>query len=307
MEFPVAVATARPSPRLPTAPGYWFEPKADGHRVVAWREDARVRLQSRSGRDVTSSWPDLAEALMALPVGAVVDGEAVVEVAGRLDFSAAQSRKASSAERAAVLAVLQPALYFCWDVLRFPDPEASCALVDVRHRFYTERRGLLLNLVGGIGRPVVVLPATDDVVTAQAWFDDRELRERGFEGVVAKPGSSPYRSTGDVWVKVRHAETVDAKVIGFAGPSGRPRRLAVRLPDGRTVLTRPLGPILARQVAEAAAGTDGAPARTSSGESYRTLPAGLVVEVLAGTTRHATVDATRLRSAGGGSASGSRG
>ncbi|MFK0142584.1 ATP-dependent DNA ligase [Streptomyces murinus] len=220
MEFPVAVATARPSPRLPTAPGYWFEPKADGHRVVAWREDTRVRLQSRSGRDVTNSWPDLARALMALPVGAVVDGEAVVEVAGRLDFSAAQSRMASAPERAAVLAVLQPALYFCWDVLRSPDPAASGPLVDVRHRLYTERRRLLLELVGGIGRPVVVLPATDDVVTAQAWFDDGELRERGFEGVVAKPGSSPYRSTGDVWVKVRHAR-----------PAGRaPRPLLEPLP-----------------------------------------------------------------------------
>jgi ATP-dependent DNA ligase len=303
MEFPVAVATARPSARLPTAPGHWFEPKADGHRVVAWREDAGVRLQARSGRDVTRSWPDLAEALLALPVGAVVDGEAVVEVSGRLDFSAAQSRKASAPERAAVLAVLQPALYFCWDVLRAPDPVAAGALVDVRRRPYTERRRLLLELVGDIGRPVVVLPATDDVATAQAWFDDRELRERGFEGVVAKPGSSVYRSRGDVWVKVRHSETVDADVLGFAGPAGRPRRLAVRLPDGRTALTRPLGPILARQVAEAAAGTGGEPARTADGESYRTLPVGLVVEVLAGTTRHATVEATRLRSAGPGNPS----
>ncbi|GAB1332011.1 hypothetical protein ACE1SV_63500 [Streptomyces sennicomposti] len=49
-----------------------------------------------------------------------------------------------------------------------------------------------------------------------------------------------------------------------------------------------------------AAGTDGVPARTAGGKSYQTLPVGLVVEVLTGTTRHATVDATRLRSAGGG-------
>lgn len=81
----------------------------------------------------------------------------------------------------------------------------------------------------------------------------------------------------------------------------------MRLPDGRTALTRPPGPVLARQVADAAAGTGGEISRTTGGESYRTLPAGTMVEVLAGTTRRATVDATRLRSAGPGIASGSRG
>lgn len=55
-----------------------------------------VRLQARSGRDVTTPWMDLAVAGMALPPGVVLDGEAVVVVDGRVSFEAAQARAASS-------------------------------------------------------------------------------------------------------------------------------------------------------------------------------------------------------------------
>ncbi|MGW7426053.1 hypothetical protein ACWGJB_39545 [Streptomyces sp. NPDC054813] len=34
----------------------------DGHRTVLWRTEDGVRLQSRTGRDVTAFWMDLAMA-----------------------------------------------------------------------------------------------------------------------------------------------------------------------------------------------------------------------------------------------------
>jgi ATP-dependent DNA ligase len=80
VEFPVSVALARSVASLSGMPGLWWEPKCDDHRLVLWRERDGVRQQSKSGNDVTSSWPDLAEGGMSLPVGTVLDGEGVVEV-----------------------------------------------------------------------------------------------------------------------------------------------------------------------------------------------------------------------------------
>ncbi|MEV5449560.1 hypothetical protein ACGFWG_20585 [Streptomyces sp. NPDC048405] len=110
MEFPVDVALAELVPRLPTGPRWWYEVKMDGPRTVLWRLADTVRLQARSGRDVTGPWMDLAVAGMALPPGVVLDGEAVVVVDGRVSFEAAQSRAASSPARARQLAAQRPAL-----------------------------------------------------------------------------------------------------------------------------------------------------------------------------------------------------
>ncbi|MET8787646.1 hypothetical protein [Streptomyces sp. NPDC004589] len=86
MEFPVAVALAQLVPKLQTGPGWWYEIKLDGHRTVLWRTTEGVRLQARSGRDVTASWMDIALAGMDLPPGVVLDGEAVIVVDGVVSF-----------------------------------------------------------------------------------------------------------------------------------------------------------------------------------------------------------------------------
>lgn len=86
--------------------------------------------------------------------------------------------------------------------------------------------------------------------------------------------------------------------MGYTGPVSRPRSLAVRLGDGRTVLTQRLPAALARDAAvHLAAAAAGPPARTDAGDAYTpaSFRAPVVVEVLEGTTRHQVVTATRLR------------
>ncbi|MFE7795396.1 hypothetical protein [Streptomyces sp. NPDC057460] len=124
MEFPIKVALAQAVPTLPEGPGWWFEPKFDGHRVVLRRTDDTVILYARSGRVVTPYWMDLALAGMApqLRPGTVLDGEAVIWRERRLDFGAARSRAASSVTRARALAAQHPASYACWDLVQHPDP-----------------------------------------------------------------------------------------------------------------------------------------------------------------------------------------
>ncbi|MEU3433138.1 hypothetical protein [Streptomyces sp. NPDC006863] len=287
MEYPVKVALARAVPVLPDGPEWRFEIKVDGHRAVLRRTGDGVVIYARSGRIVTSRWMDLATHAMRLRPGTTLDGEAVIWRDGRLDFGAVQARAASSLPRARALAALHPASYAAWDVLEHPDHEGVAA------RPYGERRALLVETLREIGPPLQPVLATDDREVALEWYET--LRAQGIEGIVAKPdGPYPFARRG--WVKIRHADTVDARVAGTAGPRRRPHRLALLLPGAsRPRLSARLDSVLATRVGEALAGAPVMGQRRTGEETYTVLDTDLVVEVLAGTGRHGTLTVTRIR------------
>ncbi|MFZ3557154.1 RNA ligase family protein [Streptomyces sp. BH055] len=281
------LALAAPIQAPPTGP-YAAEWKVDGHRTAMWRTADTVILQSRSGRAVTSVWMDLAVAGMQLRPGTILDGEACIYADGRLDFSAAQSRAASTPARARELAERLPASYVAFDVISHPD------LGDVRMRPWRERRALLVDLVTLLGPPIQVVPATEDREEAALWFE--ALADTGVEGLVWKLTRGRYEGGRRAWLKQRHTQTLDATVVGYTGPAARPRHLVVKLPDGRTVRSQALTGRLAAEAAEhlAAAGP-GRRVRTRDGETYTTCGPGLIVEVAAGTTRHSVATVLRTR------------
>ncbi|MGW7029090.1 hypothetical protein ACWGFX_18115 [Streptomyces xanthophaeus] len=86
-------------------------------------------------------------------------------------------------------------------------------------------------------------------------------------------------------------------MAGFTGTPARPGHLFLELPDGRRVRSQQVAGTLAAQTARALAAAGlGARARSEDGEAYTAYEgAPLVVEVLAGTTRHAVVTVVRLR------------
>ncbi|MFF4787801.1 RNA ligase family protein [Streptomyces griseorubiginosus] len=291
MEWPVDVALARPVTQLPTGP-WAYEIKVDGHRTVLWRTEDSVRLQSRTGRDVTALWMDLAVAAMRLPPGVILDGEAVVYLSdadgnARISFEAAQSRALSRPRRARELADQRPATYVAFDILAHP----AAGFPDLRPRPYAERRQILLDVLADVGPPIVPVWSTTDLDEALLWFET--LEGTGVEGIVAKPLRSAYKA-GRVWTKVRHADTVDATVVGFTGTARHPKALAVRLPDGRVALSQRLTTALASVVGPLLAPQAGR-AFTKAGDSFTPAFDDLVVEVIAGTTRHAVVIVTRIR------------
>jgi hypothetical protein len=60
--------------------GFVYEPKWDGFRCLAFRDGPAVDLRSRHDRPLSRYFPELVEALRALPSDhAVLDGEIVVE------------------------------------------------------------------------------------------------------------------------------------------------------------------------------------------------------------------------------------
>ncbi|MFD0277525.1 DNA ligase, partial [Kitasatospora sp. NPDC127111] len=137
--------------------------------------------------------------------------------------------------------------------------------------------------------------ATTDRAEALTWME--QLADTGVEGLVCKAAGSAYRprGAGQVWVKYRRSDTVDATVRAVAGTAARPRALVLELDDGRVLLSTPqLTPLQARQVAEAAVGRLGDPVRDPEHGSVRPLTTPLRAEVTV-TGRPPTATFVRLR------------
>jgi ATP-dependent DNA ligase len=80
---PVKVALARAVNKMPRRDAshgaLLFEPKWDGYRCVAVRDDRGATLWSRQGKELTGYFPELCSAVAAaVPPGCVIDGEAVI-------------------------------------------------------------------------------------------------------------------------------------------------------------------------------------------------------------------------------------
>ncbi|HSJ96012.1 MAG TPA: DNA polymerase ligase N-terminal domain-containing protein, partial [Myxococcota bacterium] len=208
---------AEPWPEPFSAPGWLFEIKYDGWRVVAEGGAGGARLRTRGGQDATAAFPDLARALAALPCEhAVLDGEVVVlDPGGRPSFAALQQRAqlgdASGAERAAVE---QPAVLYAFDLLGFGDR-------DLRPLPLARRRELLTALLPGPGPLRVSDAFADDGAAVFA-----AATRLGFEGVVAKRADAPYRAgRGPAWRKIARRRTGDFAVVGWT--AGRGARAAL--------------------------------------------------------------------------------
>jgi ATP-dependent DNA ligase len=213
---PVEVQLARAVEAIP-APnalpgGTVWEPKLDGYRGVIVRADT-ARIWSRNGRDLTDRFRDIARAAeLQLPEGAVVDGELVILIDGRLSFDALQHRLVTAPGKARQLIASTPASYVAFDLL-------ALAGVDLRTQRWTNRRRRLETLAAW-PPPLQLSLVTDDPVEAADWFE--ALASIGFEGLVAKGKAGRYEPGRRGWLKVRHRNTVEVIVGGVLGPIHHP-------------------------------------------------------------------------------------
>lgn len=291
----IRVALAAAVRTLPRGAGLAYEPKFDGHRLVVLRSATDVTLQARSGRIVTSAFPDLAAAALLLPADTVLDGEVVVWHAGRTDFALVQRRAAATAARAAVLAQRLPASYAAFDVLEL-------AGLDLRGRPYERRRALLVDLLLPLGPPLQPVPMTTDPELAATWYET--LPASGIEGLVVKRLDQTYPAGRRGWQKLRHTDVRDAAVVGYAGTPRRPLALVLVLPvgDETPLVSSPLSAALRAEVAaEVAARGAASPSLATVtaiglGEvPFRALDPPLTAEVRCTSARHPPPEVLRLR------------
>ncbi|MBM2618046.1 non-homologous end-joining DNA ligase [Actinoplanes sp. LDG1-06] len=189
---------------LPAGPGWSYEFKWDGVRVLALFTGGPPDLFARSGAVVTAAYPEIAD--LHLPEGTLLDGEMVVlNDAGRPSFTAlAERMHVRERLRAARLAATLPVTYMIFDLLYY-DGE------DLTGLPYLARREKLEEL--GLAAPRWMVPPAfgDGPATAQA------ARENHLEGVVAKREDSVYLpgSRSPDWVKVKFDRTGDYVIGGW--------------------------------------------------------------------------------------------
>ncbi|VII95073.1 ATP-dependent DNA ligase (EC 6.5.1.1) LigC [Arthrobacter sp. DR-2P] len=153
---PVKVALARAIANMPRGDAshgtLLFEPKWDGYRCVAVRDDHGATLWSRQGKELTGYFPEILEALAGqVPPGCVLDGEAVVWSGDRLDFDALQRRLVASKAGLPALIREQPASFVAFDLL-------AVAGHDIRDTPLKQRRELLEQLAAGWMPPLNLSP-----------------------------------------------------------------------------------------------------------------------------------------------------
>ncbi|MBI5309492.1 MAG: hypothetical protein HZB14_00460 [Actinobacteria bacterium] len=207
---------ATPGP-LPTGKEWAYELKWDGIRAIVTIGSAGVRIETRSGNDITPRFPEFADLHTLAPPAAlplVLDGEIVAFGSeGYPDFHLLQSRIGLTGHsRIASAAADTPAHLILFDVIVF----AGAVTTELP---YHERRNRLQGLK----------PLGDHVSIPRAYSDGQHLLESavqlGIEGVVAKRLDSPYRPDhrSRDWIKVKRKPRQEFAVGGWT-PGGGHRK-----------------------------------------------------------------------------------
>ena len=196
---------------IPEGPEWQYEPKWDGFRCVAFRDDDEVELQSKSGQPLTRYFPELAEGLRALKAKQfVLDGEIVIPLDGNLSFDELLMRIHPAASRVNKLAKEHPALLIAFDLLV---DEAGASLVSDKLK---ERRARLEEFAGKYfegNKSVGLSPATRKLTEARQWY---RTMGGGLDGIIAKRTDLEYQSgeRGGM-LKIKNLRSADCVVGGF--------------------------------------------------------------------------------------------
>ncbi|MDF9877608.1 ATP-dependent DNA ligase [Cellulosimicrobium cellulans] len=209
-----------------------FEMKWDGFRALAHVSHGQVRLVSRSGKDMTVTYPELqalAEQVPAEALPVVLDGEIVaLDARGRPSFRRLQQR-ANIAKPGDVAAARRKVSV---DLMVFDVLETAGR--SLAKRPYDERREVLEDMLGDARAPVHVPPAFDGDLDAAL----ETSRRLGLEGVVAKRRDGTYSSgrRSAMWLKLKHAQSQEVVVVGWRPGHGDRTHLVgsllLAVPDG---------------------------------------------------------------------------
>jgi ATP-dependent DNA ligase len=211
LDYPYPPMEASSVDELPDGSDWQYEPKWDGFRCLAFRDDDDIRIQSKAGKPLGRYFPDVVELLAGLTAQRfVLDGEIVIPVDGKLSFDELLLRVHPAESRVRALAEAHPARLEVFDLLV---DERGRSLVSLPLR---ERRPKLEAFAGRFlparGR-IALSRATRSAATGRRWLADGG---GDLDGVIAKRLTLPYRSgERDGMVKVKRHRTADCVVGGF--------------------------------------------------------------------------------------------
>src|SRR6266702_8754079 len=180
-------------------PGWVFEDKYDGFRMIAEIRRGKVALYSRNGKIISRSYMEVAKALEGVKGDAVIDGELVaIGKDGVLHFQLLQNALRREAK-----------LLYCAFDLMFENA------VDLRKQPLLERKKRLKAI---LPRDKLIAFSPHRKGNGAKFFSEAE--RKGLEGIMAKRADSAYTSGSRTldWLKIKTAKRQEVVIAGFTAP-----------------------------------------------------------------------------------------
>jgi bifunctional non-homologous end joining protein LigD len=205
----------RPHPMLATLvaeafdkPGWVYEEKYDGYRILAYKEGAKVTLLSRNGNDRSATFSSIAESVAELRDRTLLlDGEVVAF--DRKGISRFQLLQRGDVRHA----------FAVFDCL-YRDGR------DLRGESLSRRRRELEDVIGDASKPVFLSKR----LAANGLEAYRIAERKGLEGLVAKDEHSLYEEKRSrYWLKVKVHQEEEFVIGGFTAPQGSRQHIGALL------------------------------------------------------------------------------
>jgi bifunctional non-homologous end joining protein LigD len=205
----IAVMLATLTDRRDFGDDWLLERKFDGERCVARKGGGEVRLESRTAKDLTGTYPEVRVAVAGQRGRELLlDGEVVAFDGEQTSFSRLQ-RRLGVTNPSTELEAAYPVVFCVFDLLELEGD-------DLRRRPLLERRARLTEAV----RPSAALQLSE------GWRDDSQRRfaracRSGWEGLIAKRAQAPYvpgRSRD--WLKLKCVWEQELVIGGYTDPAG---------------------------------------------------------------------------------------
>lgn len=191
---PIQLATL--SSKIPTGKIWVFEIKYDGYRMIAFKENQKVKIKSRNDIDYTKKFSSIAEKLKAFEDNFIFDGEIVAfDENGRSDFGLLQDNiKSGKGEY----------FYVVFDLLAFNGQ-------DLRNLSLEKRKEKLER---------VLFNCDNHIIYSQHVDKGREsfqfAKKNNLEGIVAKNINSIYSGKrNEDWLKIKCYQRQEFVIAGY--------------------------------------------------------------------------------------------
>ena len=208
-DVPTANMLATLTERRDFGEGWLLERKFDGERCIARKEGDTVRLESRTGKDLSGTYPEVRHAVTAQrSEQLLVDGEVVAWDGDQTSFGRLHQRLGVASPSPALVEAFS-VVYCVFDIL-----EANGT--DLTARPLVERRAYLVREL----RPA------ESLRISEIWHDKSEQRyaeacRLGWEGLIAKRADAPYTpGRSRDWLKLKCVLGQEFVIGGYTDPTG---------------------------------------------------------------------------------------
>jgi bifunctional non-homologous end joining protein LigD len=206
---PPALMLATLTDRRDFGDDWLLERKFDGERCVTHKHGGKVRLESRTAKDLTDTYPEVRDAVAGQrDRELLLDGEVVAFDGDQTSFGRLQQRLGVT-NPSPELVEAYPVVFCVFDLLEL-DGE------DLRGQPLLERRERLMEAI----RPGPALRLSE------AWRDDSQGRfaqacRSGWEGLIAKRAQAPYvTGRSRDWLKLKCVWEQEFVIGGYTDPAG---------------------------------------------------------------------------------------